>query len=337
MKKFIALLLLVLLPFSAVLPQQVNAGVISSILKLQNYLTTADENILRYQNSIDRCDRNIRNTTELLNTARKDGDAQSADELEAAIQKLNTTKQKYGGLITITKEKKIRFQGTINALQSKMNTPMPNFTGAILSSKGDVAITRANGKKIKLQDMNISSLEDGDVLTTGDGGRVELQCVDGRGNLIIGENSKVSFQKKDSVDVINILDGRIRMDVEKLEAYKASLVKGYHNVVAAAQSPDSVYEVELKKLKARVQKKFEVRVRVSAVLADRGTEFTVQCLSDTSAVVVSEGCIEMKSLKDAKTVLINGGQTGLVTMDGKLLDVQPVELKNLNTWWKDEE
>lgn len=341
MKKVLCFLSFFILISTVIFPQNsseaINTGVLSSILRLENYIQTTDENLQRYQNSIDRCDKNIRNSTEILDAARKSGDSQSASSMQTAIDKLKRTKERYVNLISIAKEKKVRFQGTITILKNNLQAPLQNFTGAILSSRGDVTITRANGKKIKLQDLNISSLESGDVLNTGKGGRVELQCVDGRGNLIIGEKSQVAFTKKDSVDVISILDGKLKMDVEKLEAFQASMVKGYHNIVATVQSPDSVYNAQLEKLKARLQKKFELRNRCGGTASIRGTQFIVECKEGITEITVTEGLIDLQSGQTKKSVAVAAGQLGILSDDGQQLEVKQIDNSKIEAWWKDEE
>ena len=318
-------------------PNQINPGVVSSILRLENYIQAADENLQRYQKSIDRCDKNIQNSTEILDAARKAGDSQSEKNVSEAIRKSQKTKQKYVGLTSKTKERQAQSRETMEVLMRKVQSESASERASLLNYTGKVTVTLANGKVAKLSELNGATLEDGDMISTGDKSSVELQFLQGRGNMVLGENSKVTFSSQDSIDVLNMLDGRVKMQVEKVEAYYDNLVKKYDAYKKYITSPDSMYEVQMKRLKARIQKKLELRVRVSAALAVRGTEFTIQCNGDTSEVVVLEGCIEMKSLKNNKTVLINGGQKGTVMNDGTVLPVQSIDTKTLKEWWKDEE
>lgn len=340
MKKMIFFLSLFLLLSTVIFPQNsetINTGVLSSILQLENYIQTADENLQRYQKSIDRCDKNIQSSTEILDAARKAGDAESEKNVADAIRKSQKTKQKYVNLTTKTKDKQNQSRETIETLKRKAQKAGLSASGAVLHYTGTVTLTKANGQKVKLSELNGALLENGDIITTGDKSSVELQCLDGRGHMVLGEKSKMTYSAEDSLDVVNMLDGKVKFNVEKAEAFYNHLVKNYNEYKKYVTSPDSMYELQMRRLKARIQKKFEARVRVSAALAVRGTEFTVQCSGDTSEVIVLEGCIEMKSLKNDKSVMINDNQMGAVTEDGRLLDVKTINPKTVKAWWTDEE
>jgi Skp family chaperone for outer membrane proteins len=317
--------------------KQVNTGVLSAILRLENYIQTADQNLQRYQKSIDRCDKNIQNSTEILEAARKAGDGESERNAGDAVRKSQKTKQKYVDLTAKTKDRQNQSRETIETLKRKVQTCSVSASGTVLHYSGTVLLTKANGQKVKLSELSGALLENGDVITTGDKSSVELQCLDGRGQLVLGEKSRMTYSATDSSNTVNIQDGKVKISIEKAEAFYNRLIQSYNEYKKYITSPDSLYELELMKLKARVQKKLESRVRVSAVCANRGTEFTVQCIGDTSEVMVLEGSIEMKSLKDGSTVIINSNQMGAVTDEGKLLDVKSIEPKTVKTWWKDEE
>jgi hypothetical protein len=317
--------------------KQVNTGVLSAILQLENYIQTADQNLQRYQKSIDRCDKNILSSTEILDAARKAGDAESEKNVADAIRKSQKTKQKYVDLTAKTKDKQSQSRETIENLKRKAQKAGLSASGAVLHYTGTVTLTKANGQKVELSELNGTLLENGDIITTGDKSSVELQCLDGRGHMVIGEKSKMTYSAEDSIDVVNMLDGKAKFSVEKAEAFYNHLVKNYNELKKYVTSPDSMYELQLNKLKARIQKKFDSRMRGAGTCSIRGTEYTIEFSGDTSRVTVLEGCIELKSLIDGKSVMINSNQMGAVTDDGKLLDVQPIDPKTVKEWWKDEE
>ncbi len=341
MKKKILFLSLFILISTVIFPQSqsetINTGVLSAILQLENYLQTADENLQRYQKSIDRCDKNIQSSTEILDAARKAGDAESEKNVADAIRKSQKTKQKYVNLTSKTKDKQNQSRETIENLKRKAQKAGLSTSGAVLNYTGTVTLTKANGQKVKISELNGTLLENGDIITTGDKSSVELQCLDGRGHMVLGEKSKMTYSAEDSIDVVNMLDGKAKFNVEKAEAFYNHLVKGYNELKKYVTSPDSMYEVQMKKFKARIQKKLESRVRGGGTCSIRGTEYTIEFSSDTSRVTVLEGCIELKSLKNGKSVMINSNQVGSVTDDGKLLDVQTNDPKTVKAWWTDEE
>jgi len=346
MKRIVELfftLLIVCALSASIFPQesseQVNPGLLSAILKLENYLQRADENIQRYEKSIDRCDKNIKASSEILQSSRQQGNSEAERIATNALRKSTDTRQKNVNLINTTNHRKSQCQSIIASLRKQSSSNSSHTTAALLNYSGNVTLRKANGTVSKLNENNGATIEDGDAITTAEKSKVEMQFLDGRGHLVLGENSGMKFKQEDSTDVVDMIEGKIKMDVEKVEAFYADLERKYEEYKKLAVSPDKALELLYAKTRAFVGKrlrKFEVRTP-SVVLADRGTDFIAQYRDKNLEVIVLEGMVEMKSNIGGKTAMVNVGQKGIFGGKEQLLEVRDIDVSKEDSWWKDEE
>jgi len=210
----------------------------------------------------------------------------------------------------------------------------------VLNYYGDITILKNNGEQLKLSDTQNSLLENGDVITTSQNSKIELQFLEGRGNITVGENTKLKFSKQDSTDLVDMIKGKVKLGVKRIDEYEKELIDEYEEYKKDIQVIDKSLEQTFGYIRAKTKKyanKFEVRTPTVAV-AIRGTEFLVNSNDDLSTeIIVLEGTVEMKAINGNKTILINAGQKGIVNGEGILSEPTQIDVTKLEKWWEDEE
>jgi len=165
-----------------------------------------------------------------------------------------------------------------------------------------------------------------------------MQFLEGRGNLFIGENSTLKFNKPDSIDIVDVIKGKVKFAVQKTEEFEKELKELYEEYKQKVETIPESYEQFIKRYQAKMKKKFDVRIRSSGTASIRGTEFIVVSDNNKGAeLIVLEGIVEMKSKDGLKTVLINASQKGVFDIDGNLSEPENIDLTKIEEWWTDEE
>lgn len=318
-------------------------GLLGAILKLEDYLKKTDIKIKRYENSIIKCDKTITTAANIINTARQDGNTEAERVANDALIKSTNARQKNITLLSSANFQKKQYESILTSLKNQANLPSSNTnkkSTTLLGYSGSITINKNNGKEIKLDETNSSLLEIGDIISTSGNSKIELQFLEGRGNFVLGENSKIKFNKDDSTDVIDLLEGKVKMNIKKAEAFYDDLEKKYEVLMQSGHPIDKGLELLYKNIRMKTKKllakKFEVRTP-SAVTSIRGTEFITTNYDNRTEIIVIEGTVELKSNVDQKTVLIMTGQKGVVNNDGSHSEPQVIDLEKLENWWNDEE
>ena len=99
-----------------------------------------------------------------------------------------------------------------------------------LNYYGDITILKNNGEQLKLSDAQNSLLENGDVITTSQNSKVELQFLEGRGNIHIGENTTLKFNKEDSTEVVDLIKGKVKLGVQKIDKFEKDLIESMKSI-----------------------------------------------------------------------------------------------------------
>jgi len=188
----------------------------------------------------------------------------------------------------------------------------------ITAVSGYVEIQKANTKKIQILDGQQSFvLEKGDVIKTGANGRIKLHFdfESGGKDLIVGKYSQLTLE-----------EGSDGSQYPKLIVGKIHFSKGIVDDVL------SEIQRELHHFQEYI-KKFEVRTP-TAILGVRGTTFTLSedSLKGTELIVM-EGSVELTGLKSGKSIIVEGGNKGNITPDGKISEPIKIEISNIEKWW----
>lgn len=319
---------------------QKNTLLLSTITQLGKNITKADENIQRYEKEILKCEKTIATSEKIIGLANEQGNSDAEKVAKDALFKSTTAKEKNIKLLNSAKLKKNQSKIILASVKSKLFTNVKNepvIEAVALNYYGNITILKNNGEQFKLNDTQSSLLETGDVITTSENSKVEFQFLEGRGNINVNENTKLKFNKQDSTDVVEVIKGKVKLGVQKIDEYEKDLMEQYEKYKQTVSSIPESYEQFVKSLKAKLKKKFEVRYR-GGTCSIRGTEFIVYANDDNNTeIIVLEGTVEMKSTNGLNTILINAGQKGIVNDEGILSEPIQIDITKLEKWWEDEE
>jgi len=203
-------------------------------------------------------------------------------------------------------------------------------------------IQKKNGEHFTFEKNQKGFLETGDEVSTYENSSVELQFLDGRGTMNVGQYSQVKMEEDDAgTQVMNMIQGKVNISVEKLENYQKMMeekIKAYKEDLKTVKDEIKqkiVDEYEsMEESGYKFAKKFEVQASKVAV-AVRGTQFLVyEDEKKGTEVVVLEGGVELKSKNETRTVVVNEGYRVAVAKDGKLSDPEKIDISNLERWWE---
>lgn len=210
----------------------------------------------------------------------------------------------------------------------KITGVITNYSGRvrIISGKPPYEATPMDGE-------NPRYFEEGDTIETYGGSRAEIQMLDGRASMTIGEYSRIKMEKKDLLsEAILLTKGKIYTAVEKADVFAARLEKQAQMV---KNDPYNTLEGDMAAMTAMVKnktKKFEVRTPV-AVCAVRGTTFSIESSENTSEIKLIEGEIAVTNPKTSDTTILKGGEKMTVNADGT------VRIESLvmpeKPWWNE--
>lgn len=182
---------------------------------------------------------------------------------------------------------------------------------------------RLSGRERVLKPDELLSLHEGDELRTQEGAYARLECMDGAGNVQVGENSRVVVEEKnDTVEALSVQEGKIYTQLRKAEAFVEEMTDELRN---------EIKELELY-LKHRLKKKMEVRTP-AAVCAVRGTAFSVEVEAQgMMRVSMQEGEVEIYDRKGQRIGSIKSGETMYIAPDGSHVMRSD---ERTNRWWEE--
>jgi len=104
------------------------------------------------------------------------------------------------------------------------------------------------GNTTKLGKDSVFCLKPGEVIVTKDNSSVEMQFLNGRGAVRIGEHSRVSIEENESgSQTINMIKGKIHIAVNKLDEYRKMIeekLKPYKEL----ENPSTVKDVLMQEI-----------------------------------------------------------------------------------------
>lgn len=310
-----------------------NTVLLTAILKLEHNLNNVNDKIKLYENSIVRCNNTITTSTSIINSARESGNKEAEKVANDALQKSIDNKKKNIDLLNSARLQKKKYETNLSKLKEEIQSESKNKkqnSAVLIKYSGDISITKSNGNKFKLDEESFPLLEPGDEITTSENSKVELQFLEGRGEMVLGEKSSLKLNENDSTVVLDFKTGKVQLNVSSVEEFSKYLEE------QKEFSLNKEIEKYFDRIRAKWQKKFEVR-RGSGTGGLRGTEFITNAYDKATEFIVIEGCVELRSDIGQKTILINAGQKGVIDNEGKLSEPQDIDLTTLENWWADEE
>lgn len=175
--------------------------------------------------------------------------------------------------------------------------------------------------------------QEGDTIETYDNSRAQIQFLDGRGSMTIGELSRVKMEKKDSLsETISLAKGTIHTTVDKAEAFKEWAEK---QAAMAADDPNKMLAYDFGAIRAWVKsksKKFEVRTG-SGTASVRGTTFAMSAdEAGTTIIELIEGEVAVTNVKTSAVTILKGGEKMTLSPEGTA-HVESLKLSS-KPWWE---
>ena len=322
-----------------------NIFTVGTLIKLQAKERAAKAEIERLIREVDKCDASIARSKEIVSKAKKAGNGPAERLAGESIIKSEKAKTSYLKQGLLANRKLVRIKGNKQRLSNDLlSWGRENVRGAVSWSKGDVTLKSSapNGEK-PISTKQAEQLQPGDEVSTGREGKAELQVLGGRGSVTMAENSRFKIEDDGSgTEIVRTQEGKFHFLVEKKEAFQAELEQELASLLGkAGQAMDKTndsYLSLLGKLKKRVEKKLQVKMRGGGTGSVRGTEFMVtEHPNGSSEITVIEGSVVINDSTAKKEVLVTTGQKISISPDGILLSVQGVDTASLPRWWEEQE
>jgi hypothetical protein len=339
---------LFLLTATNVFSQPSISGVLlSSAVSFQKNISRLTEEIRFYEKKILKCENSVTNSERILKLSKENNNKEAGRISSEAILNYQKTIADCQKHILLLKDSKRKNESALSAVKKAMESGSSQTGGVnsvALKHTGNVSVIKQNGEKYALDSSQNPGITAGDIISTSSDGFADIDFLDGKGSLTIGPDSKISmYREKDSTNVLEVLNGRIYSHVLKPDEYDNKLLDikkcldedSLHLLVS--KNDISLYDKYLTMMKAKVQKKVEAHVRVSAVLAIRGTQFTIRVIDENSSELqVIEGKIEVYPANSTESVIVYGGQSCLLK-NGTHPNIMQADTLNINKWWRYEE
>lgn len=311
------------------------------IFKLENMRDKTIADIQKYEGDIQKCENTISKSDNIVRLAQQKGNVQAeiiAREASLKAQEARIKNREKKNSAELNKKKVENALATVkNELSNALSQPQ-KIKSVITNYSGRVEIQKENGETFDFGKNQPVFLEQGDFIITYGNSSAELQFLDGRGSLKVGEFSRVKMEEDDKgTQILNMLKGKAHIAVEKMDEYLKMLdekLKEYKEDISNIPEENEKFIKRLRAHIQHIQKKFEVRTQGGGG-AVRGTEFLVFEDDKTGTeIIVLEGSVEMKGTKGEKTTIVNAGYKGTATKDGILSDPEKIDLSNLERWWE---
>jgi len=332
------------------------------IFKLENLEERAATDIQRYDSRIIKCGDTIRKCQNIINLAQEKGHTQAEKVAGAALAKAMNAKRINTDLKHAAELRKKRAgiaKATVSKLLKTDVSARPEIKSLITDYSGDVYVwSEKQGKPIKLGEDAVFCLKPGDVILTNGNSSVEMQFLDGRGAVRIGEHSKLSIEENESgSQTINMIKGKIHIAVNKLDEYR-KMFEGKLKSYKELENPSTVKHVLMQEIAEEYEQKKDRIEKVKsgkyhtygvlgplgsaplirtpcAAIAIRGTKLLVFEDERTGTeLIVLEGVVDVKAIKGDEIFSVDAGYKIGVTKDGVISKPEKIDLKKIKKWWE---
>ena len=341
---------------------QGKSRLLGMIFKLENLEERAATDIQLYESRIKKCGDTIRKCQNIIHLAQKKGHTQAEKVAGDALAKAMNAKRINTDLKHAAELRKKRTgiaKATVSNLLKTEVSARPEIKSLITDYSGDVYVwSEKQGRTIKLGEDSVFCLKPGEVILTKDNSSVEMQFLDGRGAVRIGEHSKLSIEENESgSQTINMIKGKIHIAVNKLDEYRKMFeekLKSYKEL----ENPSTVKDVLMQEIaeeygqkKDRIEKvksgKYDTYgvlgplgsaplIRTPCVaIAIRGTKILVFEDEKTGTeLIVLEGVVDVKATKGEESIPVDAGYRIWATKDGVISKPEKIDLKKIKRWWE---
>ncbi|MBW2632245.1 MAG: hypothetical protein JRC90_10925 [Deltaproteobacteria bacterium] len=332
------------------------------IFKLENLEERAATDIQRYESRIKKCGDTIRKCQNIINLAQEKGHTQAEKVASDALAKAMNAKRINTDLKHAAELRKKRAgiaKATVSKLLKTDVSARPEIKSLITDYSGDVYVwSKKQGKTIKLGEDSVFCLKPGEVILTNGNSSVEMQFLDGRGALKIGEHSRLSVEENESgSQTINMIKGKIHIAVNKLDEYRKMFeekLKSYKEL----ENPSTVKDVLMQEIAEEYEQKKDRMEKVksgkynsygflgplgsaplirtpTAAMAIRGTKILI--FEDEKAgteVIVLEGVVDVKAIKGGESTSVDAGYRIRASKDGVISKPEKIDLMKIEKWWE---
>ncbi len=281
-----------------------NVGLCMSIyFEIEKLKMKYEESVKKIDSEIVKAEENIKEANRLLAEIQKakvyGTDKEKKDAIQAeplankALIKAKETKR----ILLLRRLEYLMELERLNTEEEKLSELCKKISstkvgGLSRSCFGDVRISRDNEVN---QCTVYSIIHEGERITTGSNGRAEIVLLNGRGRVILENDTSFIIRESGKDDqIVELIDGRIKVDIEESGSFMRRM-KDWG-------------EQKLKELKVWICRKYRrgegCAVTPWAVIGPRGTSFIIDRKGDYEASIkVLEGSVEIDILDGKKTVL----------------------------------
>lgn len=322
---------------------QKNTWRLGVIFKFENMRDKAIEDIQKYEGEIQKCQNTISKSENIERLAQQKGNVKAEIIAHDASIKAQEAKIKNKEKKNSAELNKIRAEGSLATLKNELSIALSHpqahpdeIKSVVTNHSGRVEIQKENGEIIDFGKNQIGLLEKGDEIVTYGNSSAELQLLEGRGSLKVGEYSKVKMEEDDKgTQILNMLKGKVHINVEKMDEYLKMFDEKLKEYKGNISNIPEDFEKLKQRLIAKANRKLALRTSGECTCATRGTEFLVFEDDKTGTeIIVLEGSVEMKGTKGEKIIIVNAGYKGTTTKDGILSEPEQIDISNLERWWE---
>jgi len=299
---------------------------LGALFRTRDLIDRTSADLQKIDREIQENDRVIKKAEEIIVLAGQRNNKQAESVARDAQLKAREARKKNEDTKARLELVRKRAAASYGALKNRLAASLggganPPVKGMVSSYSGRVQVSKKNGERFELRADDPGLLEAGDAILTYGSSSAEIQTLDGRGTVQLGEYSELRLQEDTpEKQVLELVRGKVYSAVEKADDFANMLEEKTKQFGSDFQTVANVSEKEfeavIKSLRARAQKKFEVRTPNCAV-AVRGTRFSVELKNEeTTEIAVFEGSVEAGDSKGEKRVLVEEGFKVIVTKDG---------------------
>ena len=318
-----------------------DAFLLGALFKARDLIDRTAADLQKIDREIQENDRVIKKAEEIIVLAGQRNNKQAESVARDAQLKAREARKKNEDTKARLELVRKRAAASYGALKNRLAASLggganPPVKGMVSAYSGRVQVSKKSGETFELRADDPGLLEAGDAILTYGSSSAEVQTLDGRGTVQLGEYSELKLQEDTpEKQVLELVRGKVYSAVEKMDDFANMLQEKTKqfgsDFLTVANVSEKEYEAVIKSLRARAQKKFEVRTGAGTGSV-RGTKFTVELKNgETTELMVLEGAIEASDLKGEKRVLVEEGFKVIMTKDGIS---EPQKITEIEKWWE---
>lgn len=312
------------------------------IFKLEVMHDSAVGDIRRLDSEIHKTDGTIEKAEKVIRLAREQGNSEAERVAQSALATAKDARSKNlvlkASLESTLRQIDLALAAAKNKLAStlgrseRIEAMVSNFTGR-------VSVQKKDEQPFEIDPSRPVFLEIGDVVATYDKSSVELQFLEGRGTLKLGEYSRIEITENTGggIQALTLVQGNIDVKVEKTETFERALEETIEKYRLDLQTTkDEVkqrivdeFNATKASVKKKITKKFEVRTPAGA-MSVRGTRFIVRLDGpERTEVIVFEGSVEIRPLRSSSSLVVEAGYRIIFSPDGILSGPDKINVSGL--------